>query len=398
MIGPLLAVLTLLVGWLAQEEPRLRFEEVAAGLDFPTNIAFAPDGRIFFTEKDTGRIRVIGGGEVLPEPFFELPVIGGGETGLLGIALHPDFPGEPWVYAYYSDANDGWNRLVRIRAEGDVGTDAERLARIVPAVSGYHNGGDLAFGPDGMLYVSTGEAHEPLRAQDPSDPGGKILRITPEGGIPGDNPFGPDSPVYALGIRNSFGLCFDRQSGLLWATDNGPDRDDEINLIEAGGNYGWPIQLGPGGEPDFIDPVLSFGQVIVPTGCAGAAEIDGGLYFGDFRGALHRMLIPGMGADDRTPWEVVVATFDAGITDVAMAPDGALYVVTADAIYRSSPRAGDPAPAGSPAPTPPATGGPTAGPSPEPATGILAGAGIVVLALIVGTLLLVRRARRSGPR
>jgi glucose/arabinose dehydrogenase len=204
---------------------------VATGLAFPTNLAFAPDGRVFFTEKDTGNVRILQGDRVLPEPFAALPVDGVGEKGLLGIALDPGFPDEPWVYIYYSDSTDGRNRLVRIRADANHGTERRTLLDLLPTVNGYHNGGDLAFGPDGKLYVVTGEAHEAERAQDPSDLGGKVLRMNADGSVPHDNPFGAGNPVYAIGIRNSFGLCFDPGSGLLWETENGPSSDDEVNLI-----------------------------------------------------------------------------------------------------------------------------------------------------------------------
>lgn len=313
------------------------FEPVATGLDFPTNLAFASDGRLFFTEKDTGRVRVIQDGRVVPGPFVELPVEGGAERGLLGIALHPAFPHEPWVYLYLSylshpsDAADGRNRLVRVRAEGNRGVETEVLLDLLPAVTGYHNGGDLAFGPDGKLYLVTGEAHDPQRAQDPGDLGGKVLRLNPDGTIPPDNPFGPESPVFSMGHRNSFGLCFDPGTGDLWETENGPDAWDELNRIEAGANYGWPDHLGPGGGPSYVDPVLAFEEVIVPTGCA---FLGGRLYFGDFRGDLHEVR-PAVG-DER-----VVARLGTGITDVAAGPDGALYVATASSILRVEPFTAD---------------------------------------------------------
>ena len=277
------------------------FEAVLTGVDFPTNLAFTPDGRIFFTEKDTGRVRVISGGALLDEPFAVLPSrTTANETGLLGIAISPDFADEPWVYVYYSDAETGDNRVVRIRAEGDRGTDVEPVIDLLPWVSGYHNGGDLAFAADGTLFVSVGEAHDPGRAQDPDDLGGKILRIAPDGSVPRDDPM-PGSPVYALGIRNSFGLCVDRETGDLWETENGPSEWDEVNRIEPGGNYGWPIHLGPVGVEGFEDPVLAYEAVIVPTGCAHEGfQAGGGLYFGTYGGELHRVVIPGMGADRKS--------------------------------------------------------------------------------------------------
>src|SRR5262245_21578391 len=182
------------------------FEPAVDGLDFVANIAFAPDGTVFVADKDVGEIRIVRDGDVLDQPFATVethaPV---NEMGLLGVAVHPDYPSEPWVYAYYSDAADGVNRLVRFRADGDVAVEREVVLDLLPTTNGWHNGGDLAFGPDGMLYVSVGEGHLSVRAQDPNELGGRILRLDPEGSVPSDNPLGAENPTFALGIRNSFG-------------------------------------------------------------------------------------------------------------------------------------------------------------------------------------------------
>jgi glucose/arabinose dehydrogenase len=147
------------------------------------------------------------------------------------------------------------------------------------------------------------------------------------GSVPDDNP-DPASPGCASGIRNSFGLCLDPRTGEVWETENGPDRDDEINRVPPGANLGWPLQLGPGGSPRFVDPVLVYPEVIVPTGCTVAR--DGTLLFGDLSGALHRVrpLADG-GADDE-----IVARVPGGIVDVAREADGGLLVATTDAILR----------------------------------------------------------------
>jgi len=365
-------------------------ERLAGDLDFPTNLAVAGDGRVFFTEKDTGLVRIIKNGRLLPDPFATLDVVPGAERGLLGVALHPEFPEEPWVYVVYSDATDGMNRLSRIRANGDVGVEVQPLLDLVPATSGYHNGGDLTFGRDGTLYVTVGEAHETERAQDPGDVGGKVLRVAPDGSIPADNPFGPDSPVYSLGHRNSFGICADPESGAVWETENGPSSWDEINRIEPGGNYGWPIHLGPGGPPAFEEPVLAFEEIIVPTGCAVAGD-RGGLYFGDFRGNLHRVVIPGQGGNDRSPEEDIVATFEEGITDVARGPSGELYVATRDSIWLIDARP-TPSPTSIPTESRPASEPSRARNGSTPAEAFWLGAGAV---LALALLLSLRFARRG---
>ncbi len=305
-------------------------EPFVTGLDFAANIAFAPDGRIFIAEKDSGDIIIAENGRLLEEPFAHLDVVGSGEQGLLGIALDPGFPDEPWVYVYYSDPNTRLNLLARLRADENTAVGRPQiLFEALTTENGYHNGGDIAFGPDGKLYLSVGEVHEPARAQDPGNLGGKVLRLNPDGSIPSDNPFGPQNPVYSLGHRNSFGLCFDPSTGDLWETENGPGSFDEVNLIRAGGNYGWPDQLGPGAGSTFTDPVLAFEDVIVPTGCA----VSGGvLYFGSFAyGEVYRLPLP---VREGPAKEVKVASLPEGITDMQAGPDEALYVVTPSTVYR----------------------------------------------------------------
>jgi glucose/arabinose dehydrogenase len=304
----------------------LSFTPIVPDAAFPTNLAIASDGRTFFAEKDTGRIRILdASGEVRPAPFAMLPIEARvNEMGLLGLALDPGFPSRPWVYAYYS-GTDGRNHLVRIRADGDTGGSPEELLTLLPTVNGLHNGGDLAFGTDGELYVAVGEGQVSERAQDRSSLGGKILRLEPDGSIPSDNPF-PGSPVDALGIRNSFGLCV-ADDGTLWETENGPSEWDELNRIEPGANYGWPAHLGPGAGDGFTPPVFAWRNVIVPTGCV--VDPDGSLLVGDFSGDLHRITFPPGAA----PRDGVVASFDEGITDVERTPAGRLFVATANAIY-----------------------------------------------------------------
>lgn len=344
------------------------FERAVDGFGFAVNVAFAPDGTMFVADKDSGQIRIVRDGEILEQPFATLPVqVTVNETGLLGVAVDPAFPDEPWIYAYYT-GTDAQNHLVRIRAEGDRGTEVQPLLDLLPATAGWHNGGDLAFGPDGALYVSVGDGHDGSRSQDPNGIGGRILRLNPDGSIPADNPFGPGDPTFALGIRNSFGLCFDPDNGDLWETENGPTSDDEINLIRAGRNYGWPEQLGAGGEPTYVDPVLDFPDTIVPTGCA----VSGGaLVFGEgYGGNLHVMPLPGAS-------EGIVARFEGGITDVARAPDGSIWVVTPTALYRRSGRIQ------ALSPSPRASSG--------SGSGLVTVGGLVIAAVLLGGLLLMRR-------
>jgi quinoprotein glucose dehydrogenase len=390
----LLALAFVVSGAVPATAARVKPELIAGHLAFPTNMALSPDGRIFFTEKDTGDVRILQDGEVLPRPFVHLDVVAGGETGLLGIALHPAFPTQPWVYLYYSDAADARNRLIRILADGNTAADRQNMIDGLTTENGYHNGGDIVFGADGSLFLSLGEAHESARAQDPNDIGGKVVRIEANGTLAPDNPFGPDNPVYSIGHRNSFGLCVDPSTGDLWETENGPGSDDEINRIVAGANYGWPDQLGPGGSPPFVDPVVDYRAVIVPTGCT---VWQGDLFVGSYgTGLLHRISLPAVPgrADD-----VVVARFDHGITDVEAGPDGALYVSTSDSIWRIEGDAASmsPIPVPSSSAAPPAAAGPGGGGSGSLTTRLLAIAAVVAAAAGLALRFAAgRRLRRSG--
>lgn len=320
--SPLLVVALLL--FLAPPARGQAPEPWLEGLRFPTNMAFATDGRLFFTEKATGAVRLASADGVLdPEPVRSIAVGSTGETGLLGIALHPRFTeGEPWIYLYLSDPADGMNRLVRVRAD-DAVTGLEPLLTTVPATNAYHNGGDLLFGPDGMLYVAVGEAHEAERAQDPEDVGGKVLRLTPEGSPAPGNPT-EGNPAFTLGHRNSFGLCADPATGDLWETENGPDVNDEVNRLEAGANYGWPDVTGDSGGR-FADPVTVFPDTVALTGCA---WWRGELLAGSWNDGRVRRI------DTATGDATEVLGFPAGVTDLQVGPDGALYVSTADTIWR----------------------------------------------------------------
>ncbi|MGH2756994.1 MAG: PQQ-dependent sugar dehydrogenase [Actinomycetota bacterium] len=268
-------------------------ETVAGGLQFPAGIAFDSDGTMFVTEREgrmlafeKGRSRVVA----------TVQTTTSGEAGLLGIAVSPD---DRFVYAFATAADGASNVVYRVRSSGG---DPEIVVDGLTA-SSYHNGGGVAFGDDGMLYVSNGEGHETSRAQDPDQLGGKVYRFTPEGRVPADNPFG-NSPAYAIGLRNPFGLAIDPVSGAPFVTENGPTSHDEINRIDAGGNYGWPITSGPATEGqdteslrgDYHDPLLDYEAIIVPTGIAFAdpdnaqPRFRGDLFFATFGDqTIHRV-------------------------------------------------------------------------------------------------------------
>ena len=220
--------------------------------DFATALAWAPDGRLFYAER-SGTIRSFDGTN--RRVFATVSTSTDGERGLLGLALSPTFHQDHFVYAFYSRADDTTRqRVVRWTDHGGTGTSLTTIVDNLPAGSDCcHKGGRLAFGRDGKLYVTLGENHVASEAQNPSDLRGKILRYNPDGTVPADNPFGAGNPVWAIGLRNPFGLAFSPQGALL-VTDNGPSGDagtpgsgwDEVDMVVRGGNYQWPTCYGNG--------------------------------------------------------------------------------------------------------------------------------------------------------
>jgi glucose/arabinose dehydrogenase len=229
--------------------------------------------------------------------------------------------------------------VVRFR----LGEDPEPILTGIP-VQSYHTGGRIAFGPDGLLYVATGDGGEPSNSQDLNSLGGKILRITPSGGVPEDNPF-PGNPVYSYGHRNVEGLAWS-SGGQLYASEFGSDRFDEVNRIEPGGNYGWPEVEGEGGEPEYIDPISSFTtREASPSGAAilkGGAipQWEGDFFMAGLRGErLWRLDLDESGAViEREP----LLQGEAGrLRHVVQAPDGSLWILTSNRDGRGSSVPGD---------------------------------------------------------
>jgi glucose/arabinose dehydrogenase len=326
-------------------------ETFARGLQTPWAIAFAPDGRIFLTERP-GRIRVIEKGALQSEPWLKLDAYESGEGGLMGLALDPTFEKNRYVYVAltYRD-RDGRtkNRLVRLREDNGKGVLDKILVDNVPGAP-FHNGGRVKFGPDGKLYWTTGEAQQPELAQDLKSLNGKILRLNADGTVPADNPFS-NSPVYSYGNRNPQGLAWQPKTGRLYATEHGPSGSpscchDEVNLIEPGKNYGWPVIYGVQTKDGMLPPVLESGtnDTWAPGGAAFATRGPwaGSFLFTGLRGqALYRVVF-----DAKDPRKV--ASFDnyfkgrfGRLRDVVEGPDGALYVLTSNRDGRGRPAAED---------------------------------------------------------
>lgn len=294
--------------------------EVARGLSVPWGLAPLPDGGALVSERDTAQLERVGAdGRVTT--LGQVPgVVPGGEGGLLGIALSPSYTSDRLVYAYLTARDD--NRVVRFSVEGDrVGEPAGVLTGIPKANT--HNGGRITFGPDGMLYVGTGDAGDSGRAQDLGSLGGKILRVTPDGGVPDDNPFA-GSPVLSLGHRNVQGLGFD-DAGRLFATEFGQNTFDEVNVIVAGGNYGWPEVEGRGDDDRFVDPVVTWSPE--ESSPSGATVAGGSFWVAALRGQrLWQVPLDGQGGVEE-PRALFVGEFGR-LRAVAQQPDGALWVLT----------------------------------------------------------------------
>jgi glucose/arabinose dehydrogenase/4-amino-4-deoxy-L-arabinose transferase-like glycosyltransferase len=325
-----------------------RVELVVSGVSSPSALQFAPDGRLFFNEVREGRVRIASpSGELQAEPFVVLPTTKGLEQGALGLALDPDFAENHWVYVFYSEADAEnrpvRNRLVRFTEVEGRATEATAILGDLPInrssfENGGHNGGRLAFGPDGMLYVSVGEMVRRSQVPDLRTVFGKILRVNRDGTIPSDNPYGAN-PAYAIGFRNVLGLAFQPTTGRLYAADSGPNGFEELNVVRPGRDYGYPsIEGGPGGASGLEDPFWDSGEerpgVTGLTFYAGSVfpEYQGDLFFCALNtGALRRMRLAGPSLD-QVDWVETIA-LDCRL-DVTNGPDGTLYFSDLARIFR----------------------------------------------------------------
>jgi glucose/arabinose dehydrogenase len=328
-----------------QDGVRVRIDTVVSSLEIPWAMSFAPDGRLFVAERP-GRVRIFDLTTTASELALTLDdVFRQGEAGLLGLALAPDFAATRLVFLYYTAAagNGAVNRIVRYREVG--GRLGERAVILddIPAAT-IHDGGRLRFGPDGLLYATAGDAANTSLAQSLGSLAGKFLRLERDGSSARNNPFG--SPVFSWGHRNPQGFDWHPATGEIWATEHGNSGNDEINVIRAGLNYGWPAIEGSETAPNMETPVTSFSPAIAPSGAAfyqGASfpQFSGNLFAGTLRGAhLLRLVVDAPARRIVRQERLLDGTFGR-LRDVAVGPEGHIYVATNNRDGRGSPAATD---------------------------------------------------------
>jgi len=332
---------------------RVKVESWIEGLEIPWSLIFLHDKRALVSERP-GRIRLIKDGILQKTPFAVIDVAHIGEGGLMGMAIHPEFPQKPFIYAMhtYKKGNSFYNRVIRLKDFGDYGKFDKVIIDNIPGAR-LHNGGRIAFGPDGMLYVATGDIFNADLAQNIKSLGGKILRISPEGEIPEDNPF-KDSPVYSYGHRNPQGLAWHHETGELFSSEHGPSGEffrfgnDEINVIKKGGNYGWPEIIGIKKKAPYIDPLILWEKTTPPSGIAfytgnRLLHLKNDLFVATLRSeCLVRIKLNKESANYKVlRIERWFENKYGRIRDIVQGPDGLLYFLTNNRDGRGKPRIGD---------------------------------------------------------
>jgi glucose/arabinose dehydrogenase len=340
LLFSVVAILALPVG-AATLPPGFSETQVATGLSDATAMAFAPDGRLFVCQQ-SGQLRVVKNGALLAAPFVSLTVDDQGERGLLGVAFDPNFESNQFVYVYYTATTPAThNRVSRFTANGDVALAGSEVTILdLNNLSGAtnHNGGAIHFGPDGKLYIGVGENANSSNSQTLTNLLGKVLRINADGSIPTDNPFystasANNRAIWALGLRNPFTFAFQPGSSRMFINDVGQNTWEEINVGQAGGNYGWPTCEGSCSNPSFLNPFSAYPHSGgATTGCA----IAGGVFYNP---AINQFPAAYAGtyffADLCSGWikridpvSAVVTDFASGISspvDLQVSSDGTLY-------------------------------------------------------------------------
>jgi glucose/arabinose dehydrogenase len=330
--------------------PKLRVETVATNLEVVWSIVFAPDGRMFFTERP-GRVRVIENGKLREKPFFTVPDIElSGESGLMGIILHPNFAENHFVYmAYaYQDANKNQTvRVARYRETGETLVEPKTIIEAIPA-SRYHSGTRLKFGADGKLYITTGDATKQTRAQQIDSINGKTLRLNDDGTIPNDNPFvntkNARPEIWTYGHRNAQGMDFQPESGLMFQTEHGPSiidgvslfkrtGGDEVNIVERGKNYGWAKISHNMRREGMETPIIEYSPAVAPASAMFYRgnlfpELKNNFLFGTLKGeAIIRLVLDGRKIVSQ---DKLLEKQYGRIREVAEGLDGSIYFSTSN--------------------------------------------------------------------
>lgn len=318
-------------GILSASNDSLQHETVIDNLNVPWAIDFLPDGRMIFTER-IGLVKMYDGKDVLL--LGELPIKEVSESGLLGVASHPNFDSEPYIYVYYTKTNVK-NRLSRFTFADNKLADEQVLIDDIEGAR-FHDGGRLKFGPDGKLYLTTGDATVRELSQDLSSLNGKTLRINPDGSIPSDNPF-PGSYVYSYGHRNSQGIAWHPETGLMYQSEHGQTANDEINIVLPGKNYGWPNTECTESSPSVENPIRCFSEFTLAPG--DLAFVGNDLYVVGLRGAQLRKLT--LDNDGKTILKEEIVIDSLGRLRDVVYHDGYLYVTTSNRDGRGIPKEDD---------------------------------------------------------
>jgi glucose/arabinose dehydrogenase len=307
-----------------------RPQVVATGLQIPWGMTFLPDGSALVAERNTARILQLRVGQA-PQVVATIPgVVPAGESGLLGIVASRTYASDQWLYVYYTAQND--NRVVRLRLNAPA-TQQVIISGITKA--NIHDGGRIAWGPDGNLFVATGDASTGSSSQNTQDTNGKILRVTATGAIPAGNPFG--NAVWSYGHRNVQGIAWDA-AGRMWATEFGQNTWDEINQIVAGGNYGWPTVEGMGTNPSFRNPSVVW--TTAEASPSGLAFANNTLFAAALRGQRLWTVPVNANGTTGTPLAELQGQFGR-LRTVEVGPDGWLWVATSNRDGRGTPVAAD---------------------------------------------------------
>ncbi len=323
-------ILIFVMGCTGESSRQSEVEIVATNLDVPWSMDFLPDGSLIFTER-RGTINVLQNGTV--ERIGTVPSTSTAEGGFLGLAVHPEFEENNFVYLYYTyriETGELYNKVVRARLTANTLTEERVIIDKIPGAQN-HNGGRIKFGPEGLLYITTGDAQIRESAQDVNGLAGKILRVTDAGEIPADNPF--NSPIYTYGHRNPQGLAWNPLTGTLYESEHGQVGNDEINIIKKGKNYGWPHEECNARNNHAL---MCFNYTHAPSGIA---FHNNNLYVAGLRGSHVRKI--GLGIDGNVVSSEIFLAGYGRIRDVVTGPDGYLYISTSNRDGRGFPRPDD---------------------------------------------------------